>query len=787
MIFNGRKIEFPAITKISFAKVFESLETAAKDKDQAVANYAKHLLSLKEKYPILEEGIEDLDLVDKYKGPIHQISRVLFPDALLTNEIKALVPPYNFHPIRSSKRFSKIIEDAGGNFIYELKDYNEKMLYIMGCVNILMGYYHYNVYSGSPSQIEIFDPQLGLNRTYRLTFNADLMEVFPTERSIEITQKDYLELMENFDNLDLWKEKFPPDSWIMRGVGIVNLMDVTIDSSISGITSNLLFKTEDSFKEIENHVKRIFNIKDLRTGFFLYENDSLSSGHKGASEGIILKKDEILKTTDVLCDDSYKQLIKGKKPLILPDLDSISDNTESPLVKKLKSLKIKSYIICPLVHDDEILGFVELGSGQRNILNKVSLEKMNNVLPIISMAASRFKNEMQNRIEAIIQQECTTIHSSVKWRFEEEATDYMNKQFHNENPSFKDIVFKEVYPLYGQLDIKDSSTKRNEAMKSDLLKQIDEVRKILLAAFHKNALPVYEELIFRVDSFKAEIKKGLLASGEQKILSFLGSEIYPVFEHIKHQDNTLAKKVEKYSQMLDPDLNTVYKMRKRFDDSVTKINQTLATYLDLKQEEAQKMFPHYFERYKTDGIEYNMYIGQSIAKNREFDLLFLKNLQIWQLMIMCEMEREFNKTKKELDTKLEIASLILVYGTPLSVQFRIDEKKFDVEGAYNARYEIVKKRIDKANIKGTDERVTVPGKIAIIYSKDQDGIEYRKYITYLQAKGFLKSKIEEVELQSLQGITGLKALRVEVEYNESNKSSTGYNLDEIMEVIEKSG
>ncbi len=787
MIFNGKEIEFPAITKVSFAKVFESLEVAARDKDQAVADYAKHLLSLKKKYPILQEGIENLDLLDKYKDPINQISRILFPDVLLTNEIKALVPPYNFHPIRSSKRFNKIIEDAGGNFSYGLKDYNEKMLYIMGCVNILMGYYHYNVNTGSLSQIEVFDPQLGLNRTYRLTFNADLMEIFPTEKSIEISQKDYLELMENFEDLKLWKEKFPPDSWIMRGVGIVNLMDVTIDSSIYGITSNLLIKTQDSFQKIQNHVKRIFNIKDLKTGFFMYENDLLSTGHKVSSEGIILKKDEVLKSSDILCEFSYEQLINQKKPIILPDVYSISDNTDSPLVKKLKSLNINSYIICPLIHDDELLGFVELGSAERNVLNKLSLEKMNNVIPIISMSASRFKNEMQNRIEAIIQQECTTIHSSVKWRFEEEAKDYMIKQFKNENPSFKDISFKDVYPLYGQLDIKDSSTKRNEALKSDLLKQVDEVRKILLAAFQKNALPVYEELIFRVDSFKAEIKKGLLASGEQKILNFLGSEIYPVFEHVKHQDNMLTKKVDKYKKMLDTNLNTVYKSRKRFDDSVTRINQTLAAYLDQKQEEAQKMFPHYFERYKTDGIEYNMYIGQSIAKNREFDPLFLKNLQIWQLMIMCEMEREFKKMQNELDSKLEIASLILVYGTPLSVQFRIDEKKFDVEGAYNARYEIVKKRIDKAYIKGTEERVTVPGKIAIIYSKDQDGIEYKKYITYLQAKGFLNDSIEDVELQSLQGITGLKALRVEINYNESKKSSKGYNLDEIMEVIEKSG
>jgi hypothetical protein len=36
----------------------------------------------------------------------------------------------------------------------------------------------------------------------------------------------------------------------------------------------------------------------------------------------------------------------------------------------------------------------------------------------------------------------------------------------------------------------------------------------------------------------------------------------------------------------------------------------------------------------------------------------------------------------------------------------MDEKRFDVDGTYNARYEVVKKRIDKANIKGTKERIT---------------------------------------------------------------------------------
>lgn len=787
MIFNGKNVTFPAITKVSFSKIFESLEkTVNADKDPNAVAYAKKLLKLKEKYPILDEGFEDLQLIEEYREPIQSLSRILFPDALLSNEIKALMAPYNFYPIRTSHRLDKIIKNAGGDYVFELKDFDEKTLYIMGCLDILTGYYGYNPGYDTPTLLEIYDPNLGMNRTYRLTFNADLYEIFPTDKSFNLTYEDYLDLLDNYDNLDLWMKKIPPDSWIMRGVGIANLIDITSDSSIAGITSNLLVKSRDSFGHIQNNIKRLFNIKDLKTGFFMYDQDFLSMEHRGNYGGILLKGDEVVRTRDILCESSFEHLILKKEALVIPDVTAIHEEAERPLVKKLKTLHIKSYLICPLIHEEKILGFVELGSTEKNILNKVSLIKLNRVLPIIAMAANRFKNEMQNRIEAIIQRECTTIHSAVKWRFEEEAKEYIAKKINQENPKFRDIVFKDVYPLYGQLDIKGSSTQRNNALKSDLLRQINEVKKVLVSAYQKNALPVYEELIFRVDSYKNEIKKGLLAGGEQKIINFLGSEIYPVFEHIKKQEPALIRKVDHYEQMVDPDLNTVYDKRKNFDMSVAKVNQILANYLDLKQEEAQRMFPHYFERYKTDGVEYNMYIGQSLTRNRAFDTMFLRNLQIWQLVVMCELEREFKKIQVDLEPKLEIASLILVYGTPLSVQFRMDEKKFDVDGAYNARYEIVKKRIDKAYIKGTDERITIPGKIAIIFSKDQDGLEYRKYLSFLQEKGLIKRGIEEVELQSLQGITGLKALRVEIEYDKHNKLSKGDHLEEIMEAIEKS-
>jgi hypothetical protein len=47
-----------------------------------------------------------------------------------------------------------------------------------------------------------------------------------------------------------------------------------------------------------------------------------------------------------------------------------------------------------------------------------------------------------------------------------------------------------------------------------------------------------------------------------------------------------------------------YQARKKFDDAMSIINKKMATVLDKEQVEAQSIFPHYFERFKTDGVEH---------------------------------------------------------------------------------------------------------------------------------------------------------------------------------------
>ena len=778
---KGKEISSPVQSRYSFFKVFELLEKQIKSDDKNLAAYASSILDECEKYPELRDGFEDHKLLKKYQVPINKLMQLIFPEVLTLNEIKGVSGPFDFTPFYISTRFENILTAAGEDFSFELGDIDPDLLYQFGCLIVLGAHFKFPVDVNTPHMFDIPNKKKGVIDKYKMAFNADVTEIIPTENSLDITHNDYLELLDNFGNIKLWKEKIPPNSWIIRGIGVLNLMNVTMEESLGDITSNLLLNQVDAFDKIQTSFRTLLKHKDLEIGFIKFKYGVIAPPDDNEPmTSILLKSGSTIDFQEFINHQNYQHLINESLPIVISDVEKFDEQNQSSMSKTLRELKIESYIICPLIHEGQLIAFQELASRKKYQLNSTTLIKINPVLPILAIAASRFRMEAQNLREAIIQHECTTIHPSVKWRFDEEADKYMFKQQNGGHPSFKDIIFRDVYPLYGQMDIKSSSTIRNKGVQSDLVKQIDGVKEVLSVAYSQTNMSIYEELIFRIDSYKDDILDGLSAGSEHKTMEFINKEIKPVFEQLKGLHGNLAEKVSRYNEILHPELNMVYDERKRFDESAERINNTLAKLLDDKQKEAQLIFPHYFERYKTDGVEYNIYIGGSISKKQNFDPIYLRNLQMWQLVTMCEMEQKYYELKTTLSTPLEIASLILVYSTPMAIHFRMDEKRFDVEGAYNARYEVLKKRVDKAHIKGTKDRITVPNKIAIIYSNEEDAKKYRTYIKYLEQKKYIKpDSLEELNLEDLQGISVLKALRIEMAYSTTKKKEVNLTIDEI--------
>jgi hypothetical protein len=157
-----------------------------------------------------------------------------------------------------------------------------------------------------------------------------------------------------------------------------------------------------------------------------------------------------------------------------------------------------------------------------------------------------------------------------------------------------------------------------------------------------------------------------------------------------------------------------------------------------------------------------MYAGASLLSDREFDPTSINVLRLWHLMVMCGIALRIQPLSARLDVLLETTHLIIIQNAPINIRYRFDEARFDVDGPHHVRFEIMKQRVEKANIKGTTERITQPGRIAIVYSQDREASEYARYITYLQERGFIGLDVEDLTLDDLQGMKGLRALRVPV-------------------------
>jgi len=370
------------------------------------------------------------------------------------------------------------------------------------------------------------------------------------------------------------------------------------------------------------------------------------------------------------------------------------------------------------------------------------------------------------------------VQPAVEWKFTEIALNYIVNLHQKKEAKIERITFPDVWPLYAAIDIRNSSTERSHSIQLDMVEQLNLALQLIKKAQTIIVFPLLQEMEFKIEKFIRAAGDVLQSEEEITIQDFVKEQVVSTRNHLHSTEPQLKNDIEHYFSVLDPQLGMLYRHRKDYEDSVTRINETLSKFIDREQLAAQKVYSHYFERFVTDGLEFNIYMGQSVSPRKKFDEIYLHNMKMWQLSVLAKAARLTHKLEEELANPLRTTQLILSHNQLLSVTFRTEERKFDVDGTYNVRYEIVKKRIDKVRIKDTNERLTQPGKIAIVYSQAKDAAEYTEYIEFFQSQGLLKEGIEKYDLEELQGVSGLKALRVDVKFEEDPKAASKVELSD---------
>jgi hypothetical protein len=759
-------------SRISFRPFVDYLKNRLSVSTDTSSKFYNYLIEKFEGAPSLLQPVEDQQVLTNNQNLLELLGSTLFP--VVSEHEKnmfTMTVPYHFTVFNYSPPFQKLFIDENEEYFLLPEEVSADYIKQAQCnliyEHILEKFYGVKLNNNTELVYPVVDKSTGMKKYYKLRYDRRFIDIHLLGKLPLI--QDCAVCMNTFRILDLEQQlkKMPLDLFAAEGFGVWIAEDITTQETLESIKKILLRQEgcdTESFHELKTNIHALVGLSDIEVGLtpFVKLNDEFVLDTGCTNHSLMGKK---WKIGDEESISNYKMAIgfltERPEPMAISILNEQLVEM-APFFQDMWNDGTRSYIIYPIQNNEGLLGILELSSRIPNQLNQDIMTRIEPAMPLLSLALLKNRDAFNGKIEKLIKEKFTALQPSVEWKFAEVVWEYMNQHNGGTSAETGKVVFDNVYPLYGAIDIRNSSTERNHAIQKDFKQHLNLVDETLDMLEAEIQLPLIEGMKFKNQNFQQKIDKNLPTEDEVKINEFFQKEVEPLFRHLQKTNTKAQGIVEEYFNLIQNCSSYLYKFRNEYESTMATINEAVLECLEREEEKMQRSYPHYFEKYRTDGIEYSIYIGQSISPNTPFDLLYLNNIRLWQLKSMAEIARVTHKLLPSLQVPLQTTQLILIHGLPISISFRKDERRFDVEGSYNIRYEILKKRLDKVCVKGTNERLTQPGKIAMVYSNPKEAEQYQEYIMFLQSKNLLLPQAESLELEELQGVSGLKALRVTI-------------------------
>lgn len=463
-------------------------------------------------------------------------------------------------------------------------------------------------------------------------------------------------------------------------------------------------------------------------------------------------QDSLLYSLDTLGRSCIIQATEINQVLNIPDFWQVAE-TDCDL--HFKQLGVRSLLLLPLVvhtgtsqsTSEEVLGVIGVTSDRIHHFNTIDCQQATQLVPAFTAALS---HAIQQRFTNL-----RNIHPAVAWKFMQEA----ERRSWGLPP--ETIAFDDVYPLYGISDIRGSSEERNRAIQNDLLAQFELGLKIVETAYQSQETAFTQQLCQDLRDYIALIQEKVTVEMEVQAAEYLKQEVEANFDYFCQCGEEAEAAVFAYQAACDNEHGCIYEARSRYDQMLQVISFHLQATWEWWQERMQNIIAHHCDFEITDGIDHMLYVGATI--DPKFTHFHLKSLRYEQLRAICDCARMILKLQAESEKMLGLAHLILVQNSTIDIYHNeTTEKLFDVRGSRDIRYEIVKKRIDKAVDKETKTRITQSGMLTVVFSTDEEWQEYRQYLNYLMREGWIESDITLGFIEPLQGVSGLRFAQVKV-------------------------
>ncbi|WP_131537312.1 GAF domain-containing protein [Pedobacter nototheniae] len=764
-------------SSLSFGPLVAYLKGRLVTEKSVKSEFYRFLLEKIEKEDALMGNI-DAQQLSKYKDTLELIFTILTP--LMANEndmfwaLSTPVPDeiffstnafYNFFkdhdPKNKVKKDDEPVEKKQLKFIYNL---------------ILDRFYNFNSVLKNEIIYAHVNTDTGLTQYYNIHTDVQFVDIFYKGDLPELNFEELSQSFQEGNELEYLIKKLPLKNVSFEGFTVISITDVTLQHAIDGIRDALVNHNyqKEAYTHVIHALKTLGGNGQLEFGLmpFLTVNDKLVFNNKDFSQSMLINSAKAANLEEEVFYSLVDQYKENPRSIFVT---SINDDQikKDPFLRVLKEAGVNSWSILPVYYNTQLAGVLEIYSKKEIVVDDKLLSRLRPAIPLIGQLFQYSIEEFNSKMDEVLMDKFTALQPSVQWKFNEAVWQFLQqKESYHKLKEIETVTFKHMYPLFGAIDIRNSTIERNKALKDDMDVQLGSLIRTLKELRKFVYLELTDKLLFNCKDWIKRISNFASSNEEMLLNEFLESEVYPFLSIMKTNYPNTVETVDRYFEDISAEAGAAFENRRKLENSMQLINTEVSQYLERAQQNLQTSYPCYFAKFRTDGVEYDIYIGQAIAPDKPFDLLYLKNIRLWQLTSMVEIARLSNSLIGEMPKPLHTTQLIFIHSNAIDISFRNDERRFDVEGAYNIRYEVVKKRIDKVLIKGTTERLTQPHKIAMVYFNAEEAKEYTEYIKYMQDQGFLSDDLEQLDLDELQGVSGLKALRVGVKYLEEKKTKT---------------
>ena len=567
---------------VSFKKFTEFLEEKLKQSDTLTAKFYRFVLKHFKKNPELLSSIR-ADKLENYKYLLELLEGIILPHLANEKEIAlALSTPMSGIFFFSTEAFYNLIH-------YKLED--EKNLNAGEEEALLLYRRNKSRYALVLERFYNFQPFIkeemihvwtGRNTHLTKYFNIDV-----DNRFVEVTHKGELpsidvkqaqQQLANIVSLRELEKILPLSEFSFTGFSIVRAADITPRYALHKMRSAIIRHNpgdhDETYKTIIQLLEQLCGRQDVTFGLlpFFQLNDRLVSYYGNYAHSIVLNVSGMLKIPETTFLDWINTYFKDPQTLIIKE--SSNENKKSDEVyKAFQQTGYNGYALLPVFYNNEVAGMLEIGVKDPALLDEVLLNRVDSAIPILGQLMHQSQTEFAANITNVIRTNFTSIQPSVLWKFNEVAWDYIKRAGSNSMKKMEEIRFDHVHPLYGAIDIRNSTIERNNALQKDIHYYFLMVKDVL-GALHVTDKNTITGLTNEADSLLNQMET-FFTGNEASVLDLFMANVNAYLNGIAEPGSHNKNLIKKYFKDIDAKTGKAYANRRILENTMQYLNLLL--------------------------------------------------------------------------------------------------------------------------------------------------------------------------------------------------------------------